>query len=61
MMMDKRQGVVAMVGDNDPTVAIRRLRSLLSPLLFDPLVHIFSDHFSRGDFVSLATAAVFRG
>ena len=62
MMMDKGQGVVAMVGDNDPTVAIRSLRSLLSPLLFlNILLHIFRDHLSRGNFVSLATAdAVFR-
>ena len=60
--MDKGQGVVAMVGDNDPTVDIRRLRSLLSPLLFDPLVHIFSDHCRRGNFVLLITtaAAAFR-
>ena len=53
----KRQGVVAVVGD-DPTVRVRRLRPLLldplllDPLLFDPLLCILSDHLCRRDLVS---------
>ena len=58
----KRQGVVAVVGD-DPTVRVRRLRPLLldpllldpllfDPLLFDPLLSILSDHLCRRDLVS---------
>ena len=66
--MVKRQGVVAVVGD-DPTVRVRRLRPLLlldlllldllllDPLLFDPLLSILSDHLCRRDLVSSTDTA----
>ena len=56
--MVKRQGVVAVVGD-DPTVRVRRLRPLLllDLLLFDPLLCILSDHLCRRDLVSSTDTA----
>ena len=54
----KRQGVVAVVGD-DPTVRVRRLRPLLllDLLLLDPLLCILSDHLCRRDLVSSTDTA----
>ena len=60
--MVKRQGVVAVVGD-DPTVRVCRLRPLLfdpllfDPLLLDPLLSILSDHLCRRDLVSSTDTA----
>ena len=70
--MVKRQGMVAVVGD-DPTVRVRRLRPLLfdpllldlllfdpllfDPLLLDPLLSILGDHLCRRDLVSSTDTA----